>query len=202
MTLSRIVGAVRAALPETQFSEVRVPHARYALLLADFKDFEIGLSCVSLPRSGSSASIGQVDVGCRLPNLEEYVEQFELEGSEKFFGKRLERFPQLTFFGKPHIIENMESARWTEGLSVDLGQCRAMSREALEECVQRLDLPAWAIGPQPHDIAMRASTLAWLRDPARFFERAREILQLARGKDPHYVAKAARFVDWLSTRAL
>lgn len=146
-----------------------------------------------------------METGCRLPDVEDCFEQFELIGSQKFFPRGLKRFPQLTYRidGSKGLNRGLEHGGEPDALLAKLALefriCSAMTRAEIERDIESLGAPEWAY-PSVSATALRALALAWLRQPQTFPQRSEDILEQVRQRDPHYLWKPTKFAEWLAAQ--
>ncbi len=200
-TLHDLVRCIRDAFPAADFTEIAAPEARTSLLATNVGQLEVGFRCVSAYEPGKRRVFG-VDTGCRLPDVEDCLEQFELIESQRFFPRGLERFPQLTFriMGGIRELEHGDAPHaLLNELAVEFETCSAMTRAEIERDIESLSVPEWAF-PSVSDTALRALALARLRQPQNFLQCSKSILEQVRLRDPHYLWKPTKFAQWLAAQ--
>jgi len=205
-TLRELLTCIRGAFPAAEFTEIAVPEARSSLLVTRVDQSEVGFWCVGAHEPGKRR-IFVVETGCRLPDVEDCFEQFELIGSQRFFPRGLKRFPQLTFRideskGLNRGLEHGdEPDALLDKLAAEFRICSATTRAEIERDIESLSAPEWAY-PSVSATALRALALSWLRQPQNFSQRSQAILEQVRQRDPHYLWKPTKFAEWLAAQLL
>lgn len=198
--VTRIVKELLQRFPKLASNVVQMKEIKSYLLTSPSDGFHTGFFLTAYPGKAARKGGVQILVGCRLDDIEQHIEAFERQEYERLVGSSCARIARLTFFGAPIIVENEKNSLPTavcHDIQEQLHVCENENIDQIFDAIRRMELPIWARGPSPLDMARRALVCESVESKATFADAVARVLSILEMKAPAYMQDAKRFLDWL-----